>query len=81
MRIKIFVGVIDNFKKGMNLRLSGVVGPWSQFCKKKERKENDVSVAHLIFHFCNFLLIDDIALCQLSFLYDNSQFLCLRFVC
>jgi len=81
MRIKIFVGVIDNFKKGMNLRHRGVVGPWSQFCKKKRRKENDVSVAHLIFHFCNFLLIDDITLCQLIFLYDDPQLLCLRFVC
>ena len=48
---------------------------------KIKRKESDVPVAHLILHFCNFLLIDDITLCQLIFLYDDPQLLCLRFVC
>ena len=69
--------VIENITKRRIFAFSWGGRHLELFCNEKKRR-NDVPVSHAIIHFC-FLLIDDITLFQLTFLYDNPQSLCLRF--
>ena len=64
-------------RKGRIFAFSGVVGTYLESIMKRKKEEIDLPVAHSVIHFLNFLLIDDFALCQLTFLYDDPQSMCL----